>query len=264
MAPRTAPSVLLLLLLLAPTALFTGIARAAAEEDAAPPADDAGAGPEEAEEDVTGEEPVQLGEHQDAEFIVVWPEGNPTSEVPKFQAGKSGSALIGFSNIGDNPFVVTSVTGSLRYPQDYNQVVQNFTTLSPTGSVVEANQHGSYLYTFTPSAKFDQSRDLTLSITINYQDGSEGTFRSTVFNSTVTIDEASSEFDLPQLLTYGFVLIGVAMFLLNNTGAGKVAKKKAKAATTAKKAKVETGTKSSAENEWLKGTHATPKKGKKE
>ena len=40
-------------------------------------------------------------------------------------AGEVTAALIGLSNEGDKDFIITSIEGSLRFPQDFSYYIQN-------------------------------------------------------------------------------------------------------------------------------------------
>ena len=46
-------------------------------------------------------------------------------ESPELPAGKLVKILIGFQNNGTSGFLVDSIDGSFRYPQDYSYHIQN-------------------------------------------------------------------------------------------------------------------------------------------
>lgn len=46
-------------------------------------------------------------------------------ESTDLPAGRVAKLLIGFKNNGSSPFVVETVEGSFRYPQDFSYYIQN-------------------------------------------------------------------------------------------------------------------------------------------
>lgn len=82
-------------------------------------------------------------------------------------AGKLTRLLVGTRNNGTQGFVVESIDGSLRYPQDYTYVIQNFTSLRAE-KVLESSLESTFEYLFMPSETFN-GRPMGLVVTINYR-----------------------------------------------------------------------------------------------
>lgn len=53
--------------------------------------------------------------------------GHTVASIP---AGSEISALVGFHNVGNRPYIVKSVQGSIRDAADFSFVLQNFTSLT--------------------------------------------------------------------------------------------------------------------------------------
>jgi translocon-associated protein subunit alpha len=83
-------------------------------------------------------------------------------------AGKLTRLLVGARNNGTQNFVVESIEGSLRYPQDFNYYIQNFTTLR-SEKVLESGLEATFEYLFMPSETFN-GRPMGLVVSINYRD----------------------------------------------------------------------------------------------
>ena len=75
--------------------------------------------------------------------------------------------LVGFHNNGTSNFVVDSIDGSFRYPQDFSYYIQNFTTRD-LSKVIEAQREATFEYAFTPSETFS-SRQFGLTINLRYK-----------------------------------------------------------------------------------------------
>ena len=82
-------------------------------------------------------------------------------------AGKLTRLLVGARNTGSRNFVVESIDGSLRYPQDFTYYIQNFTALR-TEKVIESNWESTFEYLFMPSETFN-GRPMGLVVLINYR-----------------------------------------------------------------------------------------------
>ena len=82
-------------------------------------------------------------------------------------AGKLTRLLVGARNNGSENFVVESIDGSLRYPQDYTYYIQNFTALR-SEKLVEPGFESTFEYLFMPSETFN-GRPMGLVILMNYR-----------------------------------------------------------------------------------------------
>ena len=82
-------------------------------------------------------------------------------------AGKLTRLLVGARNNGTNDFLVESIDGSLRYPQDFTYHIQNFTLLRPE-AVIESGSESTFEYMFMPSETF-VGRPMGLVVLLNYR-----------------------------------------------------------------------------------------------
>ena len=82
-------------------------------------------------------------------------------------AGKLTRLLVGARNNGSESFVVESIDGSLRYPQDFTYYIQNFTLLRPE-LLLESGLESTFEYLFLPSETFN-GRPMGLVVLLNYR-----------------------------------------------------------------------------------------------
>jgi translocon-associated protein subunit alpha len=131
----------------------------------------------------------------------------------KMVIGKENTIVCGLVNKGDKAINVTMVFGSLNSPFDFRFHIQNFTGREYYRSI-EAGQEASFEYNFVPHASLDPI-DFQVAITIFYEDEDEG-FTSTFYNETVTLVEASSDFDMQTFFTYflAFAVTGLVLGFL--------------------------------------------------
>lgn len=255
---------LLLVLLLVPAVLMTNqVVRA--DEDVEVEADTEGEqAPEvevEGEEEATGtdfEGAGDLSASRDVETSIIFPE-HANKEFP---AGAVITAVVGFQNNGDSVFKVEALRGSLRFPQDYRQVIQNFTTLETFNAVVPPKSHASFLYKFRPYEKFEP-KDFGFVLELLYTDAEGGVFLNEAFNGTVNVVEGEESFDVQEAFSYvAYIAAIVVAVVFYRQGDSK---KSFSSSSSSKKEKVETGTKETTDSDWLSGTHAVSpsKKSKK-
>jgi translocon-associated protein subunit alpha len=83
-------------------------------------------------------------------------------------AGKLTRLLVGTRNNGTQNFIVESIDGSLRYPQDFTYYIQNFTSLR-SEKLLESGLESTFEYLFMPSETFN-GRPMGLVVLINYRD----------------------------------------------------------------------------------------------
>jgi translocon-associated protein subunit alpha len=82
-------------------------------------------------------------------------------------AGKLSRLLVGAHNNGTQNYIVESIDGSLRYPQDFTYYIQNFTALRAEKNI-EPGLESTFEYLFMPSETFN-GRPMGLVILINYR-----------------------------------------------------------------------------------------------
>lgn len=118
-------------------------------------------------------------------------------------AGKLTRLLVGARNKGAQHFVVESIDGSLRYPQDFSYYLQNFTTLR-SDKLIEPGMESTFEYLFMPSETFN-GRPLGLVVLINYRNNEGKRFQNVVFNQTVNLVDADEGFDAETFFLYMFL-----------------------------------------------------------
>jgi translocon-associated protein subunit alpha len=82
-------------------------------------------------------------------------------------AGKLSRLLVGARNNGTQNYIVESIDGSLRYPQDFTYYIQNFTALRAEKNI-EPSLESTFEYLFMPSETFN-GRPMGLVVLINYR-----------------------------------------------------------------------------------------------
>lgn len=158
--------------------------------------------PEESEDDQA------LKPSPDADTYVHFTRPSNPLELP---AGKPVRILVGFTNKGNVDFVVDSMEASFRYPQDFSFFLQNFTTIH-YNSVVEPRRQATFEYGFNPNEAFS-SRPFGLSVLLNYKDAEGNVFQTAVFNETVQVTEPDDGLDGETFFMYIF-LIAIVILLL--------------------------------------------------
>lgn len=124
-------------------------------------------------------------------------------------AGKLTRLLVGTRNNGSQSFVIESIDGSLRYPQDYSYYIQNFTSLR-SDKTLEPGLESTFEYLFMPSETFN-GRPMGLVVLLNYRNAEGKRFQNVVFNQTINLTEADEGFDGETFFLYVFL---VAVLLL--------------------------------------------------
>jgi len=180
----------------------------------------------------------------------------PESANKEFIIGNQVQILLGFSNDGETPVNVTSISGSLRYPTDWRYFIQNFTKLA-LSTIVKPGEQISFLYQFLPDPLLEP-RDFGFSGQVFYHDSESGNFTSYFYNSTVSLIESSEGIDAQALFTYVGIIgvAGLILFVIYKAVSDKKGKRPQK---------FEVGTQSkevTVDDEWLEGTNAKPKSSK--
>lgn len=108
-------------------------------------------------------------------------------------AGKLINFVIGITNKGARNFLLESSETTLRYPQDMNYVIQNYSAV-PCELTVAPQQQASVQYSFM-IAEALSSRSFRLMATLRYKDSTGRLFSSAVFNQTVQVVEVDDGLD---------------------------------------------------------------------
>ncbi|CAF1628349.1 unnamed protein product, partial [Adineta ricciae] len=118
--------------------------------------------------------------------------------------------LVGARNNGTQSFVVESIDGSLRYPQDFTYYIQNFTALRAE-KTVEPGLESTFEYLFMPSETFN-GRPMGLVVLVNYRNNEGKRFQNVVFNQTINFIDADEGFDGETFFLY--IFLGAILVLL--------------------------------------------------
>jgi len=163
--------------------------------------------------------------------------------------GKPVEFLIGFTNKGQNDFVIETVEASFRYPMDFNYHIQNFSAVSYNREV-KPSLEATVSYSFMPSDTF-AGRPFGLNIALNYRDVNGAQFSESVFNETVLISEIDEGLDGETFFLY--VLLSGIVVLLLVIGQQYLLGSSGKRKRAAAKKTIETGTTndSNIDYEWL-------------
>ncbi|XP_028659793.1 translocon-associated protein subunit alpha isoform X2 [Erpetoichthys calabaricus] len=145
------------------------------------------------DEDVSSE--AKASPNADTTILFVKGEDFPANNIVKF--------LVGFTNKGNEDFVVESLDASFRYPQDYQFYIQNFTALQ-LNTLVQPQRQATFEYSFIPAEPMG-GRPFGLVINLNYKDLSGNVFQDAVFNQTVTITEREDGLDGETIFMYVFL-----------------------------------------------------------
>lgn len=133
-------------------------------------------------------------------------------ESTDLPAGRLVKMLVGFYNNGTSGFLVQSIDGAFRYPQDFSYYIQNFTTFD-FNKVIEPDREATFEYYFTPSETFS-SRQFGLTINVNYRALDDKQYVNTVFNETVNIVEPEEGLDGETFFLYIFLAAIVVLLLV--------------------------------------------------
>ena len=230
--------------------------------------DDAGMGADEEDEDFSeysnddsSEEDAADGADEIASDVLTSSVflGHTAASIP---AGSEISALVGFHNVGNRPYIVKSVQGSIRDAADFSFVLQNFTLLD-VGTSIDGGEQASIMYKFLPENSLDP-RDVSFEIAVNYADeDDDAVFSSAAFNGTITITDSETGTPLlvyiKSLVAFACIIYGALQFVPGAEEVTTQIKSQAKSAMD----QVETGTTKKAEVSWTDGMIQAGKSGKK-
>lgn len=164
--------------------------------------------------------------------------------------GQPVEFVVGFLNKADElEFVVDSVEASIRYPMDFNYVIQNFSAIAYNREVKPGHE-ATVSYAFLPADAF-AGRPFGLNIQLNYHDSNGAQYFESIFNETITVSETTEGLDGETFFMYVF-LVGIVVLLVvvgqQYMGGAKGAKKRG----AAPRKVIEVGTTSNAvDYEWL-------------
>jgi translocon-associated protein subunit alpha len=171
------------------------------------------------------------------------------SIIAELPAGQEVNFLVGFKNNGKQDFVVETLDSSLRYPTDFNYVIQNYST-AVYNRLVKPSHEATFAYAFTVNDALAE-RPFSFLVNLKYKDATGKRFSSAAFNQTVNIYEFDNGFNLQTLFIYLFlaslafgILYTIYSFISSKLHIGKYNKK----------SKVETGTTSATEKvdyDWI-------------
>lgn len=169
-----------------------------------------------------------LAPHPDTATAILFSSGEDAELI----AGKAVTSYVHFANTGSKNFIMTGISGSFRYPQDYSYYIQNFTSL-PLNKMIDAGKEGSFVYEFM-AAEMAAGRPFGLVLELNYKDTEDNLYLDTIFNKTVTVQENEEGVDAETFFMYVVLtsLLALAVFGLYTVAASK--SKKIKRATSSK------------------------------
>jgi len=209
---------------------------------------------EETGEDILGASPFAR-----TQVLFVQPE---SSDLP---AGRLARLLVGFRNNGSVPFLVETIEGSFRYPQDFSYVIQNFSTFE-FNKVVESEREATFDYYLTPSEVFS-SRQFGLTINLRYKNADGKAFVSTVFNETINVVDPDEGLDGETFFLYVFLAALLVLLFFGAYQFLSVFKKKGRGSKVSYTAKVSNGNTASSSNdvdfEWIPKEHLQTNKSPK-
>ncbi|CAF1175570.1 unnamed protein product [Adineta steineri] len=154
------------------------------------------------------EDPNRIPSSPDFRTIYVF---SQPANAKELLAGKLTRLLVGARNNGTENFIVESIDGSLRYPQDFTYYIQNFTALRPE-KVVEPGLESTFEYLFMPSETFN-GRPMGLVVLANYRTFEGKRFQNVVFNQTINFIDADEGFDGETFFLY--IFLGAILVLLS-------------------------------------------------
>merc|ERR1712110_878912 len=165
--------------------------------------------------------------------------------------GKASDVVVGVQNNGDIDIEMVSVNGRMTYPQNNNEVVQNFTNVGYDKQIVTSKSEASFYYAFMPNI-YAGGRDFNIAIEVFYKEKDNmNYYRALPFNQTVSVLESAEGVATEIFFMYStvFILAIVGGFffyqkvMVKKLGFGKV---------SGDKKKVETGTSNEGVNmDWI-------------
>lgn len=198
----------------------------------------------------TGEERITSSPFVKTHILFTKPE---TTDLP---AGRVAKLLIGFQNNGSSTFVVDSIEGSFRYPQDFTYHIQNFSVFE-FYKPIESEKEATFEYMFTPSETFS-SRQFGLTINLRYKNADGKAFINAVFNDTINVVEPDEGLDGETFFLYIFLAAIVVLLLVGGQQLLSIFRKKGKGVKHSAHQKVANGNSSNSNDvdlQWIPKEH---------
>jgi len=151
------------------------------------------------------------------------------SGAAELHAGKVVEFLVGFTNKGQQEFVLETLDASFRYPMDYTFHIQNFSALSYS-RIVKPKEQATLSYSFFADESF-AGRPFGLVVSLGYRDNEGKPYLDAVYNETVNIVEIEEGLDGETFFLYIFMaalvilLLVLGQHLLTSYGGRKPARK---------------------------------------
>ncbi|XP_046396072.1 translocon-associated protein subunit alpha [Ischnura elegans] len=135
------------------------------------------------------------------------------STALELPGGNVVELLIGFSNKGQQDFILEAVDASFRYPMDFAFHIQNYSTIA-YNKVVAPSHEATLAYSFIPSEAF-AGRPFGLSVNLHYRDSLSGAvFKESVYNETVQVVEVEEGLDGETFFLYVFLAACAVLMLV--------------------------------------------------
>lgn len=134
-------------------------------------------------------------------------------ESLEFPAGKL-VRLVTNMRVSGSPgsLMVDSIESSLRYPQDYQYAIQNFSTIA-IGKEVENDREATFEYSFTPHEVF-AGRPFGLIINLNMRNHEGKLYSSLLFNNTINVVDNDEGLDGETFFLYIFLVAIVGLLAI--------------------------------------------------
>jgi len=151
------------------------------------------------------------------------------SGSPELHAGKVVEFLVGFTNKGNQGFMLETLDASFRYPMDYSFHIQNFSALA-YNRLVKPKEQATLSYSFFTDESF-AGRPFGLVVSLGYKDIEGKQFIDAVYNETINIVEIEEGLDGETFFLYIFLaalfvlLLVLGQHLLTTYGGRKPARK---------------------------------------
>jgi translocon-associated protein subunit alpha len=151
------------------------------------------------------------------------------SGSPELHAGKVVEFLVGFTNKGNQGFMLETLDASFRYPMDYSFHIQNFSALA-YNRLVKPKEQATLSYSFFTDESF-AGRPFGLVVSLGYKDLEGKPYIDAVYNETINIVEIEEGLDGETFFLYIFLaalfvlLLVLGQHLLTSYGGRKPARK---------------------------------------
>jgi len=144
--------------------------------------------------DIEGET-KSIKPHSDADtcFFITKPRLGLPGLSLELPTGKDVSFLVGFSNKGNDTFIVESLEASFRYALDFSYHLQNFSAIA-YNRPVPPNEEATFAYAFFVSEAYS-TRSYGFTVNLHYKDSQGNQYLTSVFNETVSIIELDEGLD---------------------------------------------------------------------